>query len=526
MKNVKRIVFGAIGICLGLVLVASEANLAWAQSNELDKAERAHVIFDVDLDEIRQNELVKEIGLEALLDQGDMLPSEDEFDVKTLARVYGAFQLPEDTASVMSMGPQDDLPFNFFVRLEFNDAKGIEQILDEITSSEGTRVTERAGQTYYSPPEQQGPGNLLVTRVEEKVLEVGTSDYLYLEDRNVVTEATKNLWLELPQESVRLAVDLSERQELVESMLELLSMDIGEEGVEMFQFVKDIRSLRFHMQPGSDKLFSVMAGADTAEKADELKGMLDSLLFLGRMGAKQAVREMPLEDNPEVTKMLNSLVDSFKAAVSGKDVVIAVPVPEGFEQMILEVLVPMLKKQAAEIEQQNKYRQVAIAIHNYADAYRKFPFRARKELSWRAAVLPFMWENEYEGIDMDANWDSEENLKFAKRAPQMFIKPEIEMDESLSCICWIESDVDTFAEIRDGTSNTIMLMENPVGVSWMKPGDLTQDEAVKIFENLKEGQSLVVVMYDASTRMINKDELSIEEFRALLTPNGGEVVNY
>ena len=522
MKKSPKSLCTVILLALGLLL----PRLAAGQSNELDAADRAHIIYDVSLDEIRNSELAKDLNLEENL-QGDVLPPSEDFDITTLSRVYGAFQLPESVEALMSMGPNDDLPMNFFVRMEFNDPRGIEQILEEITDDEDTRVTERGGQTYYSPPEGQGPGNLMVTRVDERTLEIGTPTYLYLEDRNVVTEKAKAAWVKLPEEAVRLSVDLSDSQELIDGAMGMLRMTAGDEAGDLFEFVKDLRSLNFHMDPGSDALFTLFATASSEAKAEEVKGVVDGLLFMGRMTAKQGIRAMPVEDE-DAKKMMNSVVDSLKATSSGEKVTISIPKPEGFEDMIKNVIGPAMRNAAETADKLNNFRQVGISIHNYADAYRKFPFAVSDDLSWRGAVMPFLWDEgmEYE-IEQDSSWDDDSNTKFAAVAPGVFrLAKAGDMDESSTSVCWVKSDVNFFDDIRDGTSNTIMLIENPKGVAWLKPGDLTQDEALKIFTNLQDGQSIAVVMYDCSCRMIEKGEVSEDTFKALLTPSGGEVVNF
>ena len=78
--------------------------------------------------------------------------------------------------------------------------------------------------------------------------------------------------------------------------------------------------------------------------------------------------------------------------------------------------------------------------------------------------------------------------------------------------------------IRDGSANTIMLMENPNKVVWSQPSDLTIDQAVEAVKNLPDGEQLVISFYDASTYSVS-NKMDLEQFKAMLTHNGGEIVD-
>ena len=82
----------------------------------------------------------------------------------------------------------------------------------------------------------------------------------------------------------------------------------------------------------------------------------------------------------------------------------------------------------------------------------------------------------------------------------------------------------TIASIIDGASNTIMLMENPNGEIWTKPGDLSIDQAIELVKDLKDGEKLVVAFYDGRAMTIS-NQMDIETFKALLTLDGREEIN-
>jgi hypothetical protein len=95
---------------------------------------------------------------------------------------------------------------------------------------------------------------------------------------------------------------------------------------------------------------------------------------------------------------------------------------------------------------------------------------------------------------------------------------------SLSDIAFIETEkpVKRLAEITDGTSSTFMLLQYKAGQPWMNPKNLSVDEAVKLYMNLADGETLLAARYDGSVQKIAKGDMTEEEFRAALIPDDGK----
>src|ERR1051326_2471010 len=87
-----------------------------------------------------------------------------------------------------------------------------------------------------------------------------------------------------------------------------------------------------------------------------------------------------------------------------------------------------VRQAAGRIQQANNHKQVALAMHNYADDHQgALPPVAMKTksgkpgLSWRVALLPYMEHNDlYRQFKIDEPWDHPDNLKLASRMPPMF----------------------------------------------------------------------------------------------------------
>ena len=90
-----------------------------------------------------------------------------------------------------------------------------------------------------------------------------------------------------------------------------------------------------------------------------------------------------------------------------------------------------------------------------------------------------------------------------------------------------DGDGTKLAEITDGTSNTIMVVEAKRDVPWTKPDDLPfdaskDDQLPKIGGYFDDGFD--VLFADGSVRFI-RETIDIMIFKAITTKAGGEVVD-
>ena len=123
------------------------------------------------------------------------------------------------------------------------------------------------------------------------------------------------------------------------------------------------------------------------------------------------------------------------------------------------------EEDAEAASEMNDFRQAGLAILNYESANQRFPFDVtdlegqNNDLSWRVRVLPYLEQSKlYEQMDLSAGPTDEANSKFADKMPKI-----LGSGGKLSKMIRIESDVNGFGGITDGSSNTIMLIEYPEG---------------------------------------------------------------
>ncbi len=523
MKNIVRVLL----IWCTATLLVCNVN---AQDSIKD-SERAPIIFDVDIQKLRKDPFFKSVPIEKMLQDEGMIPPEEMFDAKSVIRIYGAFQFPKSMEDVMGMGPNSDLPFNFFVRVGFADGKSLNKIYEEVSRNAGK--VEKNGKTYLTAPEGEGPSNFFIHKVDEKTLEFGTDKYVFNKDRKVLTKSVEKLWKKIDSNTaVRVAYDVEASRKFLTEAMDMIMEEspMGEGEIAMFKevvsFVKDVRVASLGMDLASKKMLELISESKDAKGATAVKETLDGLLYIARTGGKAGIKQMPIKDKAAVGAMTD-IVNQLKAKQKDNVVSITINRPENFDEAMKGFIVEM-QKQQAKLEKMNNFRQFAIAVHTYHDSYKGLPFNLRdgsrmsKDLSWRVRVMPFMeLNNIYDQMDASKPWDHETNKKWASKMPKMLGK-----DGKNTSICWVKSDMQTLEQIAnaDGTSNTIMLIENPKGVPWTQSKDISVLEAVKMVKNLKDGQELVVVMYDASARTIN-NKIKRDTLKALLTPGGGEVID-
>lgn len=168
-------------------------------------------------------------------------------------------------------------------------------------------------------------------------------------------------------------------------------------------------------------------------------------------------------------------------------------------------------------------RQIAIAMHNYADSHRprgRLPAaiatsdQSDHPHSWRIAILPYLGYQElYDAYRFDEAWDSEHNQKVTKKMPEVYRYPGQPADSVYSGYYLVTGEGTVFVgnrrmgleEIQDGTSNTILAVESNRKTHWAKPEDI-RINSEQLMDQLGgfSGIEFNAAMCDGSVTMISK----------------------
>lgn len=159
------------------------------------------------------------------------------------------------------------------------------------------------------------------------------------------------------------------------------------------------------------------------------------------------------------------------------------------------VEVPPVKKELplADYKQRvlsrHNLRMLALAVLNHHDAVGYFPRditdkKGNPLLSWRVALLPYIEQNNlYNTFKLDEPWDSEHNARIGKARVKVFMNGHEAKDSAETFYHFYQGEgaildpktAVKVADVRDGTSNTIGIVEAGPAVPWTKPGGLPFD---------------------------------------------------
>ncbi len=152
------------------------------------------------------------------------------------------------------------------------------------------------------------------------------------------------------------------------------------------------------------------------------------------------------------------------------------------------------RQKAREVQSTNNIKQLALAMMIYVSDHKTFPpafdyvyekngqkLKSNVPHSWRIDLLPYLeQQNLYNQYQFDEPWDSDANKKVLAQMPAVFRSP-LDANNSTNTSYFVLTGPDTIfpdetptpmRQIRDGTSNTILLVEAKRSIPWTKPEDI------------------------------------------------------
>lgn len=252
-----------------------------------------------------------------------------------------------------------------------------------------------------------------------------------------------------------------------------------------------------------------------------------------------------------IRKHLAPAVTTVRRTGSGIEIVDRQTLPNGgflsAAPMGAALLLPAVsnsRQAARRMQSANQMKMIGLAMHNYAQAHRTFPpaYKADKDgkplLSWRVLILPYLEADAmYQQFHLDEPWNSEHNMQFIARMPAAYHSPNSRVaHQGKTNYLTVRNDKALFpgkkgigfAEIRDGTSNTIMTIEVPdaKAVVWTKPDDFQYDEQDPCKGLMgKWPGGFYAGLADGSVRLLPAS-IDPNTLRALFTRNGGEPADW
>lgn len=194
---------------------------------------------------------------------------------------------------------------------------------------------------------------------------------------------------------------------------------------------------------------------------------------------------------------------------------------------------------AQRMNSQNNLKQLGLAIHNYHDTYGELPPAIVKDASGKplysgvVLLLPFLEQsNLYQQFDKSKAWDDPVNISISKQSIAMFMNPaSTDTRPGHSDYMLVggpnamlsETGKNTFMNITDGLSNTIMAVEVGSGKSlesWAQPVSWDSSQP---FDSPNPNE-VNVVFGDGSVRALPKTT-PVQTLRLLSDKQDGQTVN-
>jgi beta-lactamase regulating signal transducer with metallopeptidase domain len=288
--------------------------------------------------------------------------------------------------------------------------------------------------------------------------------------------------------------------------------------------------------------------------AEEVRATATAARVLAQNLLPVARREMGRgQMPPELVKLQSDMLDQaekFLAQVKpereGKVVTVKIEGSEAFGPLVASVLLPAVAKarEAAQRAQStNNLKQIALAMHNYADANRHFPPAVvlgpdgKTPHSWRVAILPYIeQENLYRMYNFSEPWDSENNKKVLAQMPAVYRHPnDADVRRGVASYYAVTGEGGIFNDkpakegtgfekIRDGTANTLLLVEAKRDIPWTKPEDIAFDAQKPPELGGFTPGVFGIAIADGSVHT-KPTKIDAQLFKAIFTISGNEPVN-
>jgi len=234
--------------------------------------------------------------------------------------------------------------------------------------------------------------------------------------------------------------------------------------------------------------------AKDPEAAVKVQRTAEALKTLAQTAAKNVRAQLPADGQAEASPAVSLLetADRMLDAMQIRREGASVRVEAATEVKVapLAMGVEAARSAAERTRSTNNLKQIALAMHNYHDRTGRLPPAVllgpdgKTPYSWRVALLPLLEQNDlYEQYRFDEPWDGPNNRKLLTQRPSVYGSPK-EPDKTRASYFVLVGPGTVFeaaprpinfADIVDGTSSTLMIVEAQRDIPWTRPEDIPYD---------------------------------------------------
>ena len=196
------------------------------------------------------------------------------------------------------------------------------------------------------------------------------------------------------------------------------------------------------------------------------------------------------------------------------------------------------RESARRVQCSNNLQQLSLAMNNYHAAHGTFPpaYLADEDgnpaHSWRVLILPFIGEDAlYEQYSFDEPWDGPNNQLLSAQMPSQFNCPADDAVQPYVTNYFVVVGDETMfpgnkamkmADITDGTSKTLMLVEVPDNeIHWLEPRDIEAIEMINQATPTTHPGGFNAALADGSVQFISTDSAA-QTLPAMSTAAGND----
>ncbi len=282
----------------------------------------------------------------------------------------------------------------------------------------------------------------------------------------------------------------------------------------------------------------VRTSSETEEEAALARGSLRASIGAGRLALstiRAAIADLESSDLLANIDLIDQIMEQANIQTSGTQVAAQMTLTAEAQSKLRQGLKTSLSAASnarRRLTTMNRLKQTGLALHNYESAYRRFPAAVQEmkdgtQRSWRVTISPFMESAEvWNAYQQNEPWDSPANLKLLAKIP-----PALRADgqePGMTDIFVLNGPGAVFdggrharfANISDGTSNTIFLVALPRAVPWTKPEDVPFDANGPLTFDIPDN-GLIVGFADGSVHELPPN-VDLDALKAAITAAGGE----